>query len=70
MLRPLFRLQSLSRTFNPSYTPRLSPRFPLSPKMSANMTSVTAADACPRKFRFNIIHKAPATGLELLSINY
>lgn len=58
MLRPLFRLQSLTRTLNPSFTPRLSPRFPLTPKMSANMTSVTAADACPRKF-LNMFHEAP-----------
>ena len=45
MLRTTSRLQALSRTLNPQVTPRTSIA-----RMSANMTSVTAKDACPREF--------------------
>lgn len=48
MLRCSSRLSALSRTFNPLTTPnnRFRPQF--LPAMSANMSAVTAKDACPR----------------------
>ncbi|KAJ5698221.1 Protein mmf1 [Penicillium macrosclerotiorum] len=46
MLRTVFRLQALTRTLNPRLTTLSRPQF-ITPIMSANMTSVTAKDACP-----------------------
>ncbi|KAJ5532080.1 hypothetical protein N7504_009708 [Penicillium tannophilum] len=45
MLRTVSRLQALSRTFNPRFTAPISTK--ITPKMSANMTIITAKDACP-----------------------
>lgn len=53
MLRATSRLQALSRTFD---TRALTPRphsISTSSTMSANMSYISAKDACPRKYSLN-----------------
>lgn len=66
MLRSICRLQALSRTFNPRLIAPLSTK--VTPKMSANMTIITAKDACPRTFTPTLLTTATTSIERLVSI--
>lgn len=62
MLRTTSRLQALSRTLDSSRISTSRPQF-ISATMSANMSYVSAKDACPRKCRIagdNRVFRRPA----------